>query len=166
MHLGSLSFPRRLSKQLADFSKGTVSFHTRSVDGRDHIFFAPLVEYLSYVGERPQELASKYEAVGEELVQRWKDKNVPLQGPDRKAVGWGEDIFRNSWKGGSGRKETSVFEVLLNSWSLTETHRNHRRPRVGSDELKLLLKTRSSLNIETRPDRSHVDAEGLAGDNR
>lgn len=128
--------------------------------------FVPLDGWLAYLGEDPAAVADRIENAAFELLRRWKNRNLTLRGEDRKPLAWAEEITRYSWKGPTGKKETTVWEVQLNTFALTRDHLYEKNPAVGTDEVKLLLKARTSVNAENRPDKSNVGADGLASDNK
>ena len=59
-----------------------------------------------------------------------------------------------------------MFDLILNTWSLTQDHQEDVDPEVSTEEVRVLIKARSSVHQEGRPDLSNVDEDGLSSDNR
>ena len=161
-----MAFPRRLSKQTGNFKEGTAAFHTKGDDCRDFVAFVPLEGWLAYVKGDPAGLADRLERVARELLSRWHIKNLGLVGNERRPVAWYDEVCRCEWKGPTGKRETTIWEVQLNTWHLTQRNLDKRVPVVTLDDVKFLLKARSSLNADTRPDKSNQDQEGLTLDSK
>ena len=161
---GSLSYARRISRQTGDFSGGTAVFHTIGPDDRDCTALVPLDGWLKYLGSDPTALADRLELLSKTLVLRWKERNEKLPPKERKPVCWSSEICRRVWKNVSGKREVTVFEVHLNTFNLNQIYLDQLKPNPIYDEVKILIKARSSLNTEFRADQTNVDSEGLALD--
>jgi hypothetical protein len=158
---GSLGYAKRVSKNFGNFEDGSAYFKTKGYQDRDSVVFIPLEYFLRYFADDPKGLAARILSAAQELVRRWKERNGKLPAAERRAVGWVDEILRYSWKNSSGKKQTTVYEVHLNTYGLTLNHQLEARPVVGVAEVKLLIKVRSTVTSEDRPDRSGVDEEGL-----
>ena len=145
-------------------------FHTRGEDDKDCTAYIPLYGWLAFLKldqEGPAALAQTLEDSAKTLVQKWKNRNAHLPpGNERKPVAWSSEICRREWKNSHGKKETTVFEIHLNTYNLTQVHLETLRPDPAYDEVKVLIKARSSVNTQFRADQSRVDPDGLALDCR
>jgi hypothetical protein len=126
----------------------------------------PLVAFIVYFAAAPAVLADKLEATAEQLVRRWKAINWPIVDGNRKSVGWSAEIWRHEWRGAKGKKEISVFEISLNTYFFTTNNRDTKNPNITTKDLKVLIKVRSTVSLDSRPDKSSLDAEGMSLNNR
>jgi hypothetical protein len=163
--LGALSRARRDSRSLADFSSGVGYWYCRRA-GKDFAILIPLIGWLSYFGSNPDLLADHLEAKAKELVRRWKETNCPIKDGGRHPLGWAEKVYKTEWRNPRGKNEITIFEISLNSYYHTANNQWTRNPEITLGDLKLLIKTRSSVSLDTRPDKSSLDADGLSLDNK
>lgn len=158
---GSHSFARRQSRSYGNYADGYGSLHTLGYEGRDSVVFIPLAPFIKYFLVDPVGLSVRIQAAAKELLRRWLEKNSGLPAEERKAIGWTDLIYRYEWRDSNGKKQITVWEVSLNTFGLTRNHQLEEYPIVSEDEIKALVKTRSTVNADSRPDKTLIDSEGL-----
>lgn len=126
----------------------------------------PLIGWLCYFGEDPKGVADHLEDKAKEVVRRWKVLNEPIKDGTRKPIGWVEDVHKHEWRAQRGKKETSIYEISLNSYFYTTNNQWTKEPDITTRDLKLLIKVRSSVLFDNRPDKSSTDSDGLSLDNK
>jgi hypothetical protein len=146
---------------LADFSSGVVWIQTQRQD-RLHVALIPLEGFVKFFGPNPRAVADTIHAKAEEVVTRWKEHNAGTRLGERKTVGFVYDIFTHEWKGAKGKQEKSVFELHINSWTATSAQQWEQGvPRIALADLKVLLKVRSTVVLDERPDKAGKSPDGL-----
>jgi hypothetical protein len=161
LSVGSLSFPRRQSRTYGNYAEGYGSLQTKGYEGRDSVVFVPLTPFRKYFLDDPVGLSVRLQAAAKELRRRWLEKNAGLPGEQRKAVGWSDLIFRYEWKDSNGKRQITVWELSINTYGMTRNHLLEDNPDVSEEEFKVLVKTRSTVNADSRPDKTLIDAEGM-----
>jgi hypothetical protein len=117
--------------------------------------------FRKYFLEDPAGLSVRIQAAAKELRRRWLERNSGLPAEERKSIGWADQIFRYEWKDSNGKKQITVWELSLNSFGMTRNHQLEDNPDVSDEEFKVLVKTRSTVNADSRPDKTLIDSEGM-----
>jgi hypothetical protein len=162
---GALYGARRDSRCLADFSSGVVWIQTQRQE-KTHVALIPLDGFLRYFGPDPRDVADVIYAKARDVVARWKDYNNAAPPGERKNVGWVFELFTHEWKGARNKQEKSVFELHLNSWAATNAQQWEEFPQITLADLKVLLKVRTTVNLDERPDRAGKSADGMNLNNK
>ena len=162
---GPVAHLKRSYRLLADFSGGFVWFSTER-EQRGHHIVVPIEGFLGYVAGEPKVLARRLESAGRELIRRWREHNLPVVDGNRKALGWSEEICSFVWRDQQGASQRSCFDLLLNTYFYTRNNRYGKPSRMTLDDVKVLIKVRSTVGLNQGPDRSSLDEEGLQTDCR
>jgi len=157
---------RRDARSVADYSSGISYFHAKR-QGKDFVALLPLETFLRYFGEDPVELANTLSTKADVVVSKWLELNKTRKKGERKPISWIGDIATFEWRSQRGKQEKSIFEIQINSYAATGAVQYLDHPVIDRGCLKLLIKVRSTVTFDSRPDKSGQEVDTrMSLDNR
>jgi hypothetical protein len=156
---GSLYGLRKESRSLADFSDGIAWLHTRR-QNRDFAVLIPLRGFLSFFSDL-KDVGARISTKGNEVVAKWQEYNKDRPKGQRRPIGWITEICRYEWRGIRGKIDRTIFELQINSYAATAALQHEDDPQIVQGDLKILIKARTTVILDERPDKTGRDAEGM-----
>lgn len=126
-------------KKLSNWDLGWGVLETRQITGENgkaeakiktRVVAIPLDGFVKYFGDC-ELVAARLEKAAEQLVQRWNQQEP------KKVLEWKDSIEEQEWVGRGGKKENSVYELILSTYAFFVSSTGDSRAVITPADLKV-----------------------------